>query len=241
MMIQEATLYRWRGADGKFVLGETAPAGAKDVFELDSNKTVLAWTAQQAAESGFGTMMTSPEVSSLGKLMNASEWVSVGDGAREMLRSQKEIEREDKAAETAKDNTKAAREKIATLADHVASAVVEARKADPKEMKVYVRDTGAMTPDSQLRWRQQSDLALDKWNAVLAALDSLQQAEKKVNSTLDEYNKTEAKAASTRLYKEKWEAVKMPPVDHGLDEAAVKQEATETMTRIRTERVKSRL
>lgn len=241
MMVQNATLFRWRGEDGKVKLGETAPPGAKEVVELDNSSSVLAWTTQQAVETGFGTMMKSGEVSSLGPLLQVKEWVSVGDGTPQMTRFKNEIERAVNDVKRTQDQIETTRKAIVTAAERVVSQAAIARKADPRNIQVFYRDTGTFTPESQTKWRQASDAAIDAWNAVLGLLEDLQRAERKAALAVDEYNKAVNKEFAARLYKDKPEPLKLDPVDHGINEPLARKEASDILARVRTERSKNRV
>jgi hypothetical protein len=241
MIVQEATLFRWKGADGKVMLGERAPAGASDAVELDTPKTVLAWTTEQAAQAGFGTMMTSSDVASLGPLLHASEWVSVGDGNPQMLRAQHDIERLAKDGESAEAQIKTTREKVLTAANRIVAEVKIAKDADPKKIQIFYRENGTLTPDSMTRWRQASETALAKWSNVLALIEDLQRAERKAAATVDEYNRARAKEFAARLYDQKWPDLKVDPVDHGIDIPVLQKEISDTKTRIHNDRNRNKV
>lgn len=241
MMIQAATLYRWRGESGRTVLGERPPPDAKEAVELDGPSTVLAWTTLQASEAGFGKMTTSAQASSLGPLLNTKEWVSVGDGTQQMTRAKKELERVVNEVTKAKEQIETSRKAVVTAAERAAAQVPVARKADPKNIQLYYRDTGTLTADSQTKWRQASDAATEAWNMELGLLEGILRAERKAATAVDEYNKAAAREMAARLYKDKYEDLKLDPVKHGIDVNGIGKEASDTLARIKSERSKARV
>jgi hypothetical protein len=242
MMLQSATLYRWKDGGGRFQLGETAPAGAKEVLELDGPGSVLAWTTDQAAESGFGTLLTSRDPATLGQHVGAEEWIKAGDGAVQMTRAFRDIERDAKKVEKAKEDITETREKIVSIAKSLAGRVISARNADPRAtVQVAYRESGTLTSESQMKWKRQSDVAINAWSDVVSLAGDLQRAERKAAAAVTDFNKAAAEELSSRLYEEKHEPIKLDPVEHNLDLRAIEREASETLARVRRERVRSKL
>jgi hypothetical protein len=244
MIIKDARLFKWRTPDGTLHLGAEAPTGdATGVEEVDNQNTVLAWTAQQACDCGFGTMMPSGDVASLGKLLESKEWASGGDPASQaMVKAKNEVERALKSHEDAKAKIPTSRKMVADVAEHIANQVTAARNADPRKVvTVYYRETGTLTAESQVKWRDQSDAAMRKWNEVRSLLPDLEKAERRATQAVTDYNAAIAREWQTRLYDGKPDPLKLEPVDHGLDVLSIQKEADDTLRRLNAERVKSRV
>lgn len=178
MMLKDARLFRWKGKDGSVALASERPSDQPSAEEIDSDQTVLAWTSEQAAANGFGTIMPAKDAASLGPLLSAKEWSPCPDpGAQPMTKGKSEVDRAAAATQKAIDRIKDSRDAIITTANHVAAQVKAAQAADPaKTVHVYYREnSGVLTAESQVKWRDQSDTAVRAWNDVQALLSDLEQ------------------------------------------------------------------
>jgi hypothetical protein len=243
MMLKEARLFGWPVAGGGFKLSDTRPsADTKGVEELDSDTTVLAWTTEQAARYGFGTIMPSGDLASLGPLLGLDSWQSAGDGgAMAMTRGFKECERRASDSERAKDSITKNREAIVEAAKRIDTMGDLASAAEPsKSVAINYSTQGQFSGDTQLQWRQQTDKAIDNWNTVLTLLSDLERFEHGVTRAVDEYNTARAKEYQARLYTEKFVPLKLEAVEHKIDVKLVRKYVTDAISRLNAARVRTR-
>lgn len=244
MMLADARLFRWTDHGAPKLASEPPTPAPPDLQELDSKSTVLAWTARQAADSGFGTLLPSASPSAIGPVLSIADWTSAGDPAAQvMARAAADIAR--KSAETAKarESIDSTRKEVLALAEQTAAQAKRARDADPATaITVYFRDSsGMLTSESQIKWRTQSDAAIREWNILQSALTDLQRAQTRASNAVEDYNKARARESQARLYSDKPQPLKLDPIDHGLDIPALRREAADTTARLAAQRVRSRL
>jgi hypothetical protein len=242
MVLMEATLHQWRDGDGRVhVSGKAPPAGAIDPVEVVAASAVLALTSKQAAAIGFGVELPSKDLGAIGGLIGAPRWESAGTvGGGPMRAAQREIERRQKEVADAERRLIEAREQVIELARLVPKLASAADKADPGRITVYYREgSGVLTAESQLRWRQQTDEAVARWNDVLAGLSRLKSAERSAERALDQFNAALVREAETRLYSEMPEPLELAPVNHGLDIATLQREAEKKKESLLARRVRT--
>jgi hypothetical protein len=241
MMLKDARLYRWRDKDGVHLSSES-PSGA-NAEEIDSENTVLAWTAQQAAESGFGAMAPSSDPASLGPLLSATHWTSAGDlPAQVNARWVAELARDEQKSKDAEEAITTARKSVVEVAKRLIAQMTTARNAEPsKVVELYYHGSGSITPDSQAKWRERTDRAVGEWNTVHALLADLEKAERHAGHAVDDYNAAFTRECAARLYDGKPDPLVLDPVEHHLDAKAIRKEADDTIRRLNAERSKNRL
>lgn len=244
MILQNATLVGWRDGAGALHLSETAPADAKDIEQIDSPASVLAWSTEQAAKYGFGTMLPAADADGIGPALKLESWQNAGDGGPQaMARCAKDIER--KAAETQKamDFIKECREKVGLAAQRLVDQSKLAAAAAPEKTVriVYKESSGLFTSETTTRWREATDRAIGEWNTFMAMFADLQTAERRAAKAVDDYNITRGREFQARLVTEKIDPVKLEPVDHGLDLKMLQKMAQDEIARLNANRAKMRL
>lgn len=165
MMLKDARLFGFKDASGTLQLTDQPPSpDAKDVEEIDTAATVLAWTTEQAAKYHFGLPAPSADPASLGPPLGADSWQGLGNvGNDSMKRSSKEVERKAKATERAESKIKEAREHVVEIAKRIVDQTKAAEGSEPDKggMTIYYKEgSGAFTPETQIRWRNQTDTAI---------------------------------------------------------------------------------
>jgi hypothetical protein len=230
MMIKEARLFAWPLPGGGYKLSDTKPdADVKGVVEIDSDQTVLAWTSEQAQKYGFGTIMPTSDLASLGPLLKSENWAPCGkDGASLMNRAFKDIERKKNDAEKAKEAIISHREAVVQAAERISAMADAADSSEPSKV-LGNRTTGA---SAQIAWRNQSDKAIQNWNTVLSLLSDLERNERAAEQSVTDYNNARAKEYQARQYTEKYEPVKLEPIDKKLDVKLVRKYAQEAVSRL---------
>lgn len=242
MVLMEASLYHWRDADGTVrVSASRPPHEVVGPVEMVSPTAVLALTAKQAAEIGFAVELPSKELSAIGPLIGAAKWeAAAAQGLGPMLTAQREIERRQKAKEDAEKRILELRAQVVDLARQAPTLRDAALSADPSRITVYYRDgTGTLSPESQLKWRKQTDEAVGKWNDFLALLGRIRSAERSAERAVDHYNNCRAKEWEARLYDEAPEPVEIRPVEHGLDLDRLYREAEEKKAQLLSRRMRT--
>jgi hypothetical protein len=230
MVLMEAGLYRWTDAEGRVHVANTpAPPDAIDSVQIVSETGVLAITTRQAVELGFAEELPGRDLAAIGDLIQAPGWVLIGENAAlAMHQAQRDLERRARSVELAQDRIRRTRERVAELASQVEQGRAYAIAADPGRLRIYHRgSSGTMTPESQMRWRQQTDEAVAKWNGVLASIGQLRTAERRAEQAIEQFNTALSREWEARLYLEEPDPLDLPPVDHGLDLAALEREANE--------------
>lgn len=241
MMVKEHRLFVSRGTDGTLQLTDNQPAGgALDLRELDSDTTVLALTTKQAIEIGFGSELPSNDAAAIGGIIGAKGWRSVGKmGIAPMNAARQEVQKRTREVADAERNLKDARKRILDLAKQYAALHAAAVNADPERMTIwYYESSGMLTPNSQIKWRKQSDIAIAKWNDVKALTEAVHSSEQRARQALNNYNAAKAKEAEVRLYVDKPEPLVLDPIDHGLDLDGIWREASDALARIYAARKK---
>ena len=244
MMIKDAKLFGWSDAKGEYHLGDAAPPDAKDIEQLDSENTVLAWTAEQAVKYHFGKVLPSADPAAIGDVLREANWRSAGDGGPQaMSRWAKEIERKAKDTEKALENIKTTREAIAGTADRAQRQAKVAEAADPGAgaIKIYYTGSGTFTPATQTLWRDQTDKAINEWRLVQSLLADLDRAERRAAQAVDDFNKARDREFQARLITEKPEPLKVEPFDHGLDVPMFKKLVGDAIDKLNASRMKTHL
>lgn len=244
MMLQDAKLFGWATTDGKYSVSDSRPTAAvKELEEIDTPVTVLAWTTTQAAKYGFGTVMPSKDVTCVGALLGAAEWKSAGDmGASVMTRAYKDVEKRAGDTERAKDAIVRAREQVLSTAKMIAATGNMAEAAEPqKSVQVRYTGQGLFTAQTQMEWRNQTDKAIQGWNSVSTLLGDLERAEKQALQAVENYNAVHVRECQFRLYTDKPEPLKVEPVEHNVDPKVVRKFVSDALSRLNAGRLKNRL
>ncbi len=243
MIVKDAKLFGWTDSRGEYHLGDTSPADAKNVEQLDNENSVLAWTTEQAAKYQFGILMPAADPAALGALLGAETWQSAGDGgAAAMVRCSREIAQKAKESEKAFEAIKQARDKVFEAAERVPRQIKVADAAAPeKTVKVFYTGGGQFTPGSINQWRSQTDKAVNEWSLVNSLLDDLAKSENRVEQAVENYNRALDREYQARLVTEKPPKLKYEPVDHRLDVKMCRKTVAEESARLAANKAKNHL
>lgn len=244
MVVMDASLYRWRDADGRIRLSGVRPAQVGEAVvqaeEIVTRGQVLALTTREAAEIGFAREIPANDLAAIGRLIGAPNWEAIGTtGGGAMVAAAREVARRVTARENAERRIDETRLRIVELAEQTPRLLQAAAAADPSRIRVYYREgTGTLTAESQMRWRQATDEALSRWSDFQSLLERIRSAERAAARAVDDYNSSRAREWEARLYDEAPEAVVLPSINHGLDLDRLHREAEEKKSQLQSRRMR---
>jgi len=155
MILQDLEVYTWSG-DGARRYGTTAPEPAPaDLAQIDTRKTILALSADDAARLGLARVIES--IDDIAALHGLDGWRSAGPGGLQAMRraARDRVSLSERIDETRKD---------------LDEAIRRANETDPRRMTVnYSGGSGLLSPQDQQEWRHRTDEAL----VVRSRLDRL--------------------------------------------------------------------
>ncbi|MCC6661455.1 MAG: hypothetical protein IT437_11275 [Phycisphaerales bacterium] len=227
MVVREAELWVWHDpATGRCLLFDHKPAGAaySTAFLRDSADTVLTLTAQEAIDYGLADGIS--DEAGIGSALKIADWISMGKSGQNAMR---------RASDNIRADKKMAEKRIADVETGFKTAsrhLTDAREADPENLDVWYKETsGLLTPETQRRWRDQTDAALRAWQRLSDDLAAVRDRAHDAETTCAELPGPIAELLHSRL-----EAGWNPD-----DCAAWMEEAISTMKRLRDERGRYRV
>ncbi|MCA9292475.1 MAG: hypothetical protein KDA20_01535 [Phycisphaerales bacterium] len=161
MMDMPAQLYAWRDADGQPVVSNDPPSGNPiGLRHLDNESQVLTLTVDDAIDIGLATQVQGGH-RALGEQLAIDGWNHLPNLCeRPMAQRGKELR---KLVDTVDQG-------LPKLRELIEKAVAE----HPSNVQVtYYTESGLLTPGSQQKWRDQTDIALRAWNDVFEAFRGL--------------------------------------------------------------------
>jgi len=171
MILKEAEVYAWMGADGALKLAEEKPSGVSNLIVADSKETVLTLTAKQAVGVGLGRALAGPP-ENISVALARPKWTSDGEfGALAMERGKKTF-----AAKKVK-----AQKIVEKFDDAVNTAnryIDAAAGMAPGGFSYATNPDGRLTKESQALWRDRTDACIAAYNKVLRALDDAEREDK---------------------------------------------------------------
>lgn len=161
MMEMTAQLYTWLDDAGEPVVSNDPPKGNPDgLRHLDNASQVLTLTVDDAVSIGLATQ-TAGGHKSLGDLLTIADWNHLAAlGERPMAHRGKELR---KLVDTVDQG-------MPKLQGLIETAVAEHPDNVPLD---YYAGSGMLTPGSQQKWREQTDIALRAWRNVFEAFRGL--------------------------------------------------------------------
>ncbi len=181
MIVMGEQAYAWIDEGKKPQIADALPAGISEASLIvkDTETTVLTLTEEQAVRAGIaGQAKGGP--AGIGAALGMSVWQKASDyGENVVSRVKSNREKEEAAYQAA---VKQNQERTAATILYIQQNINEAVSSDPGNF-TYSYDilTGLYTPESALRWRRQTDMAIAAWRRVQSGALTLTTLEKEAD------------------------------------------------------------
>lgn len=209
MVIPEVQLFAIRESNGSYRLVNEEPTSSDaNAVEIDSKSSVLTFTAIQAQRYGFAKIVTGVEDASIGRMLGAAAWEPVKpdvnvNAAIGAVRTS--LESSARKVDTTMKAISSAKARLQSRVDQLPSLLTRAEDADPAQLEIWYYDSnGLLTPESQVRWRNQSDTAIRYWRDVQTATEEIRKLQKATQAAVDAANDARSRDRALR---------RLPPSD----------------------------
>ncbi len=213
MVLQSVELFQHEDA-GQIVLSNEPINGMKaSPTRLDDRETVLALTPNQAVRMGFGTKISNLADTEMAKLVGATSWEAVApasNGRASIKFGADAVAFEERALTRAEQSLQDSNSKYKASQAEVTRLIERAQSMGSTHIPTYYGPSGNYTSDSQTRWRNHCDSAIEAWQRVLDELRHVSSLQKQIVSHVAEINWQMRKVERVRKLAESTNSIEAP-------------------------------